>query len=139
MPRKWQGVVRARLTSSCSLESFSARRISRSFALAVLAVCGLLCVAATARAGAPDPVAGAKTFKANCVLCHGDDGHGSATGKALKVADLTSDAVQKLPTEEMVKIVSNGKNNMPPWKASLTPDQIASVVAYVRKEFGKKK
>jgi len=140
MSSKWQGMVRTGYTSDSCPESCSPRRRRRSFPVVALTMCALFCFAATAWAGGtPDPVAGAKTFKANCVLCHADDGHGSATGKALKVADLTSDAVQKLSTEEMIKIVTNGKGNMPSWKATLNPDQVASVVAYVRHQFGKKK
>ena len=140
MSSKWQGMVRTGYTSDSSPKSFSLRGTRWSLAVAALTMCALFCFAATAWAGStPDLVAGAKTFKANCVLCHAEDGHGSATGKALKAADLTSDAVQKLSTEEMIKIVTNGKGNMPTWKATLTPDQIASVVAYVRHQFGKKK
>ncbi|MBZ5500718.1 MAG: cytochrome c [Acidobacteriia bacterium] len=108
-------------------------------ALAAVVVLGLSGLAPSAAAGgAPDAAAGAKTFKTNCVMCHGEDGKGTPTGQALKVADLTSDAVQKLPVAELVKVVTNGKNNMPPFKATLNADQIQGVVAYVR-QLGKKK
>lgn len=139
MSSRWCFVASVGNLASVSLGNSAPRKARRSLLAAALTVCGLFCFASIAWAGGtPDPVAGAKTFKANCVLCHGEDGHGTATGKALKVADLTSDAVQKLPTAELIKIVTNGKGNMPTWKATLSPDQIASVVAYVR-QFGKKK
>jgi len=87
---------------------------------------------------APDD-AGAQVFKTNCVVCHGPDGTGSPTGKALKAPDLNSEAVQKKTVAEMVTQVSDGKNNMPPFKSTLSKDQINAVVAYVRSTFGKKK
>jgi len=87
---------------------------------------------------APDD-AGAQVFKTNCVVCHGPDGTGSPTGKALKAPDLNSEAAQKLTVAQMVTQVSDGKNNMPPFKSTLSKDQINAVVAYVRSTFGKKK
>ena len=83
--------------------------------------------------------AGAQVFKTNCVVCHGADGTGSPTGKALKAPDLNSEAVQKLTVAQMATQVSDGKNNMPPFKSTLSKDQINAVVAYVRSAFGKKK
>ncbi len=81
---------------------------------------------------------GQSLFKANCAVCHGEDGKGSATGKALNVADLTSEAVQKLTKAQIVKQIEDGKGNMPPFKSSLNHDQVEMLVAYVR-TFGKKK
>jgi mono/diheme cytochrome c family protein len=83
--------------------------------------------------------AGAQTFKSNCVVCHGADGTGTATGKSLKAPDLHSDAVQKMTVAQMITQISDGKNNMPPFKSTLTDDQIKDVVTYVRTTFGKKK
>jgi mono/diheme cytochrome c family protein len=86
---------------------------------------------------APDDV-GLQTFKSNCVVCHGDDGTGSATGKALKAPDLHSADVQKMTAAQMIAQVNDGKNNMPPFKNTLSADQVKAVVAYVRATFGKK-
>jgi cytochrome c6 len=94
---------------------------------------------AAAKPAAPADAPGADVFKTNCVVCHGADGTGSPTGKALQAPDLHSDAVQKLTVAEMVTQVSDGKNNMPPFKNSLSKDEIAAVVTYVRTTFGKKK
>jgi cytochrome c6 len=92
---------------------------------------------ATAKPAADD--AGATTFKSNCVVCHGADGTGSPTGKALKAPDLSSDAVQKMTAAQMEAQVSDGKNNMPPFKSTLSKEQIQAVVAYVRSAFGPKR
>jgi mono/diheme cytochrome c family protein len=53
--------------------------------------------------------------------------------------DLHSDAVQKMTVAQMTTQVSDGKNNMPPFKSTLSEEQIKDVVAYVRTTFGKKK
>ena len=35
--------------------------------------------------------------------------------------------------------IANGKNNMPPFKSTLSKEQITALAAYVHSEFGKKK
>ena len=81
---------------------------------------------------------GETAFKSNCVICHGADGSGTPTGKSLKAPDLRSDAVQKLTDAQIETQISEGKNNMPPFKNTLTKDQIKALVAYVH-ALGKKK
>lgn len=89
----------------------------------------LVALAASSPAKADD---GATLFKSNCVVCHGADGTGTPTGKALKAPDLHSDAVQKLTDKQIVDQINNGKNNMPPFKNTLNADQVKLLVAYVR-------
>jgi cytochrome c6 len=105
--------------------------------LALLIALGLIGFTSVARANADD--AGAQAFKSNCVVCHGTDGTGTATGKALKAPDLSSEAVQKLTDAQIADQIANGKNNMPPFKSTLSKDQITDLVAYLRTTFGKKK
>jgi mono/diheme cytochrome c family protein len=105
--------------------------------LALVIALGLIGFASAARANADD--AGAQAFKSNCVVCHSADGTGTATGKALKAPDLNSEAVQKLTDAQMADQIANGKNNMPPFKSTLSKDQITGLVAYLRTTFGKKK
>jgi len=104
-------------------------------AAAVLLVAGSLGFAARANADE----AAAQSFKSNCVVCHAADGTGSPTGKSLKAPDLNSDAVQKMTVAQIEDQISNGKNNMPPFKSTLSKDQIAALAAYVKSAFGKKK
>jgi cytochrome c6 len=113
----------------------------RSLAIIIVGTAiALLGSASRASAGPPpDAAAGEQTYKANCVLCHGVDGTGSATGKTLKAPDLHSDAVQKMTPAQMEAQIADGKNNMPPFKGNLSKEQIASVAAYIRATFGKKK
>ena len=107
--------------------------------VALLAMAGSVAWAhANNSAAAPQNDAGKMVFEANCVACHGEDGAGTSTGQALNAPDLRSDMVQKTSDAELKKQVSEGKNNMPPFKDTLKPDEISSVVAYVR-TFAKKK
>jgi cytochrome c6 len=127
--------------SIAEISSGRATRV-RSFAIILGAVIALAVLGLALRAGAspaPDAAAGEQTYKSNCVVCHAADGTGSPTGKALKAPDLHSDVVQKMTVAQMEAQVSDGKNNMPPFKNTLSKEQIEGVVAYVRATFGKKK
>src|SRR5258708_40074259 len=86
---------------------------------------------AHARVG-QDGAAAKATFQTKCAMCHGPDGTGSEVGKSLNIPDLRSEAVRKVPDAELVKIVSDGKGGMPPFKGSLTEAQIHALVRYVR-------
>lgn len=110
-----------------------------ALALGALVIVGVLGTAPKAGAGNADESVGATAFKSNCVVCHGADGTGTPTGKALKAPDLHSDAVQKMTKQQIEDQVSNGKNNMPPFKNTLSKDQISALADYVHSEFGKKK
>jgi cytochrome c6 len=110
-------------------------------AMGLAVMMALALTASAARAGANNAAAddvGAKTFKSTCVTCHGDDGTGTPAGKALKAPDLHDDVVQKLTDAQIAEQISNGKNNMPPFKNTLTKDQVQALVKYVR-TFRKKK
>ncbi len=114
--------------SSCTRKSFlRARSVVVTFAVAI--ALALVALAASSPAKADD---GATLFKSNCVVCHGADGTGTPTGKSLKAPDLHSEAVQKLTDKQISDQIENGKNNMPPFKGTLSADQIKLLVAYVR-------
>jgi cytochrome c6 len=84
--------------------------------------------ASPATAGA----ASASTFKAKCVMCHGQDGGGSQVGKTMNVPDLRSPAVQKQTDAELAQIITDGKGGMPSFKGALSDDQIHGLVTYIR-------
>jgi mono/diheme cytochrome c family protein len=86
----------------------------------------------------PDGAATSATFRTKCAMCHGPDGSGSAVGKSMNVPDLRSPEVQKVPDAQLAQIISDGKGGMPPFKGSLSEDQVHSLVAYVRSLRGKK-
>jgi cytochrome c6 len=98
-----------------------------------------LFVASIARANpGPDAAAGSATFPTKCAMCHGQDGGGSEVGKSMNVPDLRSPIVQKLPDAQLEQIISAGKGGMPPFKGSLSEDQIHSLVAHIRSLHQKK-
>jgi cytochrome c6 len=112
------------------------RHMRHGILFAAVIALGLVMLATKASAG--DVADGEKAFQTNCVVCHGADGTGTPTGKALKAPDLHSDQVQKMTDAQIADQIANGKNNMPPFKSTLSKDQIQSLVLYVR-TFGKKK
>jgi cytochrome c6 len=72
------------------------------------------------------------TYKAKCAACHGADGTGSATGKKMGAHDFTTADVQGMSDAELSTIITNGKNKMPKYGASLKPEDIKGLVAYIR-------
>lgn len=70
-------------------------------------------------------------FKSKCASCHAADGTGSAIGKKMGAHDFTSADVQKISDTELTDIITNGKNKMPKY-ASLKPEEIKGLVAYIR-------
>jgi mono/diheme cytochrome c family protein len=84
-------------------------------------------------AGAQGQSDGAKTFKANCVLCHGADGSGNtAAGKALQAKDLRSEDVQKQSDAALTETITNGKGKMPAFGDKISPDDVKGLIVYVR-------
>ena len=88
---------------------------------------------------------GQQVFNFVCVQCHQANGQG-LPGQYPPLAG--SEWVQAEGPANMVRIVLNGlsgpidvkgqsfNNQMPPWKATLTDEQIAHVISFVRKEWG---
>src|SRR5271155_5459646 len=67
----------------------------------------------------------AGVYKAKCATCHAADGSGNTpVGKALKIADLRSDEVQKKTDAQLIEVTTNGKDKMPAFKGKLSDDQI---------------
>jgi mono/diheme cytochrome c family protein len=68
-----------------------------------------------------------------CATCHGPDGAGkTAMGKKLKIKDV-HEAAGKISTDEMIKIVTNGKGqDMDSYSKQFTKDQIKGLVDYYR-------
>jgi len=75
----------------------------------------------------PDLARGAELYGQTCVPCHGDDGLGGHGGGS------PLNALGGIGS--VVTIVSDGINDMPPFSAALTAQQILDVSAYVLYEF----
>jgi cytochrome c6 len=91
-----------------------------------IAVVFVLTLSAHAQ-NAPDAL-----YKSKCAACHGADGTGSATGKKMGAHDFTTADVQGMSDAEISTIITNGKNKMPKYGASLKPEDIKGLVAYIR-------
>jgi cytochrome c6 len=71
-------------------------------------------------------------YKGKCAACHGADGAGSAMGTKMGAHDFTTASVQGMSDAELTDIITNGKNKMPKYGASLKPEDIKGLVAYIR-------
>ena len=71
-------------------------------------------------------VDGQKIYKANCTLCHGDDGKlGLNNSKDLTASKLTMD--------ERITMIKNGKGAMTGFSSLLTEEEIKAVAEYTFK------
>ena len=82
----------------------------------------------SAAATAGDATAGKQVFADNCSICHGADGLGGNGGPDLSVSPSAKDVTA------VTKQVSDGGRGMPPFKGTLSDQQIADVTAYVTKD-----
>jgi cytochrome c6 len=99
--------------------------------LAVLVFVGLAVAGTPATAAEQDT--GAQTFQVHCAMCHGPDGQGDTViGKSAGIPDLHAAAVQQQSDEALAEFIANGKGVMPPFKNSLSSEQIHALVGHVR-------
>ena len=68
-------------------------------------------------------VDGAEVYKANCLVCHGEDG-------ALMLADAKDLSISTLSVEERVDLITNGVGMMMPYKGILDDAAIKAVAEY---------
>jgi cytochrome c6 len=106
----------------------------RARCIALLAV--LVCLG-TAMAGTParaaEQDAGAQSFQVHCAMCHGPDGKDDTViGKSVGIPDLPTAAVQQQSDKALAEFIVNGKGVMPPFKNSLSSEQIHALVGHVR-------
>jgi len=81
-------------------------------------------------ARAPVSPDGAALFESKCVLCHGGDGKRGVGG----ATDLT---ISTLSHDSAVKVVSNGRLAMRPFKEEMSAEEIEAVVRYAESLRGK--
>ena len=75
---------------------------------------------------------GEDAYKANCILCHGEAGDANTpSGKIFKAASFSSPEVMKKSDADLLNIIKNGKDKMPPWSDVLTDEQVKDVIAYI--------
>lgn len=93
-----------------------------------------------ARAADTDPERGGKLFKRYCAGCHGIDGRGGAHTFMPHIENLTKQGyVENLPDEYLVQVITEGgvavnkSSYMPAWGTKLTPEEVADIVAHIRR------
>jgi mono/diheme cytochrome c family protein len=74
-------------------------------------------------ARAADIERGQESYTTACVVCHGVNGKGGSHGGPAFTRDLTN--------ETIVNVVTRGRNDMPPFGAALSADQLQDLSAYV--------
>jgi cytochrome c oxidase cbb3-type subunit 3 len=105
-------------------------RFALGLSLATILIISVLSAATKSTAATSSE--GKKIYATTCSTCHGPDGKGNSTGRALGVKDLHSPEALKMTNAQMKQLIANGRNNMPPWKGQLTEAQISEVAAFVR-------
>ncbi len=78
---------------------------------------------------------GKKTYKSECIRCHGKEGKGDGNSADLldkQPADLTSAKVQSQTDGELFWKISEGRKPMPLAKRTLTDDQRWDIINYIR-------
>ncbi|TAL09271.1 MAG: cytochrome c [Nitrospirae bacterium] len=85
----------------------------------------------------PNPEAGERVYRQNCVNCHGASGRGdgAAAGKLdPRPADLTSATTQAKRDTELLETIKFGRPGtaMPGWMSELDERDLRDVLAYLR-------
>jgi cytochrome c6 len=96
-----------------------------ALAAGIVATAGMLSVSARSDEKA------ATVYKQKCAGCHGPDGKAATpAGKAMKVPSFAESKGKS--DAELAEIIEKGKGKMPKYGASMKPDEIKEMVAYVR-------
>jgi mono/diheme cytochrome c family protein len=94
--------------------------------------------AAPTPASTPDELAqAADDYKIACAKCHKADGSGGPfdnDGKTVKAPDLRTHG-RRDPDKELAEQISEGGDDMPPFKKKLDAGRINNLVRYIRREF----
>lgn len=84
-----------------------------------------------AAAGSSAVADGASVYTANCAGCHGSDGRAKTSkGKRSGATDLTSN--WNADEARAIRIITNGKGEMPSFKNKLSKEEIAAVFGYIK-------
>ncbi|HEX8636133.1 MAG TPA: cytochrome c [Pyrinomonadaceae bacterium] len=93
----------------------------------------------TPDAPADELAAARSTYNAACVRCHRDTGEGGVTdmgdGGALKVPSFKSGHGLNHTDAQFARQIAKGGDGMPAFEKRLTPEQIGSLVRFIRREF----
>lgn len=72
-------------------------------------------------------------YRKHCASCHGNNGKSQTTkGRQTEADDLTTADVKGDSIDKIVRIISNGKGDMPSFKKKLNTTQMTSIANYVK-------
>jgi mono/diheme cytochrome c family protein len=114
-------------------------RRSKNFMLALAALTLASAAACATRDAAPaQSVSGGgdqtqTVFERNCAACHGPRGEGKQIG-TLKVPSLREGRPATDPDARLLTQIHDGGGGMPPFKYTLTDEQIQDLLRFVREE-----
>ena len=94
--------------------------------------------AAAPSASVDEFAAARENYAKNCEGCHGPDGKGGLVktdDKQIKVPSLLAQHAIKHTDAEIVDFITNGHEEMPPFKEKLSAAEINDLVRYVRKTY----
>ena len=77
-------------------------------------------------------------YARNCAACHGLTGEGKQVG-TLQVPALRTGRAVEDPDARLLTQIHDGGNGMPPFKFTLTDEQIQDLLRFVREEIQKKR
>ncbi len=70
----------------------------------------------------------------NCARCHGADGKSQTElGRSLDAVDLTDQEVKKKSQKTIIKIITDGEDQMPAFGKKISKAEIKALAKYVRK------
>lgn len=82
--------------------------------------------------GGDEDSLGQSVYEANCARCHGPDGEG---GVGPQLGD--GAVAENYPDiEDQLAVIREGRNGMPAWEGSLSPEEIEAVAIFEREELG---
>lgn len=72
-------------------------------------------------------------YRQHCASCHGNDGKSNTKkGRETEASDLTDPGVKGNANDKNIRIITNGKGDMPGMKGKLSSAQIASLARYIK-------
>jgi mono/diheme cytochrome c family protein len=101
--------------------------VGAAAALLFLAACG------GRREAAADSDPTRTLFRRHCAACHGPDGQGGQVGQ-LRVPSLKEGRALTYTDQQFFQQISEGRANMPPFKYTLTDEQMRALARFVREE-----
>jgi mono/diheme cytochrome c family protein len=114
-------------------------RLAKIFALSLASLVCVCSACATGDVAAVKRTEGdtaRELFARNCAVCHGQAGEGKQVG-TLQVPPLREGRAVQDPDARLLSQIHDGGNGMPPFKFTLTDEQIQDLLRFVREEIQK--